>query len=182
MSLSGYGRALRELLLEALEGCDEALLDRLGQLASWNAIIGLWEGGWLGAGKASLRATRAQVRQRLREIAESRRSIADLLSIESGTAVCVEGTVVEVTARDLVVDDGSGELGYARSEGAWWINPRLSPRPGHRVTLLGFADSEVDATRAPEGPRSLPRRVVIRAAGLPLIAHLGAMAEPAPSR
>jgi hypothetical protein len=180
--LSGYGRALRELLLEALDGCDEALLDRLGELATWNAIIGLWEGGWLGQGKSSPRATRAQVRQRLREIADARRSIAELLSIEAGTMVVVEGTVVEVTAYDLVVDDGSGELGYARSEGAWWINPRLVPVAGDHVTLLGFADSEVDATRAPEGPRSLPRRVVIRAAGLPLIAHLGGMAEHAPAR
>jgi hypothetical protein len=180
--MSGYGRALRDLLLEALDGCDEALLDRLGQLATWNAIIGMWEGGWLGAGKSSPRATRAQVRQRLREIADARRSIADLLSVEAGTAVCVEGTIVEVTAYDLVVDDGSGELGYARSEGAWWINPRLVPAVGDHVTLLGFADREVDASRAPESPRSLPRRVVIRAAGLPLIAHLGAMAEPAPSR
>jgi hypothetical protein len=180
--MSGYGRALRELLLEALDGCDEALLDRLGQLATWNAIIGMWEGGWLGAGKSSPRATRAQVRQRLREIADARRSIADLLSMEAGTVVCVEGTIVEVTAYDLIVDDGSGELGYARSEGAWWINPRLVPAVGDHVTLLGFSDSEVDVSRAPEGPRSLPRRVVIRAAGLPLIAHLGAMAEPAPSR
>jgi hypothetical protein len=180
--MSGYGRALRELLLEALDGCDEALLDRLGQLATWNAIIGLWEGGWLGPGKSSARATRAQVRLRLREIADARRSIAELLSIEAGTVVVVEGTIVEVTAYDLVVDDGSGELGYARSEGAWWINPRLVPLAGDHVTLLGFADSEVDATRAPEGPRSLPRRVVIRAAGLPLIAHLGGMAEHAPAR
>jgi hypothetical protein len=172
--VSGYGRALRELLLEALDGCDEDLLERLGQLASWNAIIGLWEGGWLGAGKSSPRATRAQVRQRLREIADARRSIAELLSLESGTVVCVEATVVEVTARDLIVDDGSGELAYARSEGAWWINPRLAPAAGDRVTLLGFVDSELDATRAPAGPRSLPRRVVIRAAGLPLIAYLGA--------
>ena len=180
--MSGYGRALRELLLEALDGCDEALLDRLGQLASWNAIIGLWEGGWLGAGKSSPRATRAQVRQRLREIAEARRSIAEVRALDAGTVVCVEGNIVGVTAHDLIVDDGSGELGYARSEGAWWINPRLSPQAGDRVTLLGFCDSEVDATRAPEGPRSLPRRVVIRAAGLPLIAHLGAMADATPAR
>jgi hypothetical protein len=172
--VSGRGRALRELLLDALDGCDEALLHRLGQLASWNAIIGLWEGGWLGAGKASPRATRAQVRQRLREIADARRSIAELLNVQAGTVVCVEGTIVGVTAHDLIVDDGSGELGYARSEGAWWINPRLVPVAGDRVTVLGFADSELDAAAVSEGPRSLPRRVVIRAAGLPLIAHLGA--------
>ena len=180
--MSSRGRALRELLLEALDGCDDGLLERLGQLASWNAIVGLWEGGWLGPGRSSPRATRAEVRQRLREIAGARRSIAQLLSVESGTVVCVEGIIVGVTAHDLIVDDGSGELGYARSEGAWWINPRLVPAAGDRVTLLGFADSEVDGSRAPEGPRSLPRRVVIRAAGLPLIAHLGAMADPATAR
>jgi hypothetical protein len=171
--LSGHGRVLRGLLLDALEGCDEGLLDRLGQLASWNALVGLWEGGWLGAGKSSPRATRAEIRQRLREIAGARRSLAELLSVPAGTVVCVEGTVAGVTAHDLILDDGSGELGYARSEGAWWINPRLVPATGDHVTLLGFADSEVDPTRAPEGPRSLPRRVVIRAAGLPLVAYLG---------
>jgi hypothetical protein len=176
------GRALRELLLDALDGCDESLLDRLGELATWNAIIGLWEGGWLGTGKSSPRATRAEIRQRLREIAEARRSIVELLTIEAGTVVCVEGAIVEVTAHDLIVDDGSGELGCARSEGAWWINPRLSPRVGDRVTLLGFADLELDPTRAPEGPRSLPRRVVIRAASLPLIAHLGTLAEDTRAR
>ena len=69
------------------------------------------------------------------------------------------------------------KLAYARSENARWLSPRLAPLPGDRVTILGFADSEVDATRAPAGPRSLPRRVVIRAAGLPLIAHLGSLAE-----
>jgi hypothetical protein len=173
---------LRDLLLEALEGCDESLLERLGQLASWNAIIGLWEGGWLGAGKSSPRATRAQIRMRLREIADARRTIAELPALEGGTVVCVEGAIVGVSARDLLVDDGSGELACARSEAAWWINPRLTPRVGDRVTLLGFVDLELDPTRAPEGPRSLPRRVVIRAAGLPLIAHLGALAEPAGAR
>jgi uncharacterized protein YdeI (BOF family) len=180
--MTGPGRALRELLLDALEGCDESLLERLGQLATWNAIMGLWEGGWLGGGKSSSRATRAQIRVRLREIADARRSIAELYALEAGTMVCVEGAIVEVTAHDLIVDDGSGELATARSEGAWWINPRLSPQPGDGVTLLGFLDLELDPSRAPDGPRSLPRRVVIRAAGLPLIAHLGALAEDAGAR
>jgi hypothetical protein len=96
--------------------------------------------------------------------------------------VCVEGAIVEVTPHDLIVDDGSGELACARSERAWWINPRLTPRVGDRVTLLGFVDLELDPSGAPDGPRSLPRRVVIRAAGLPLIAHLGALAEPHAAR
>jgi hypothetical protein len=180
--VTGRARALRDLLLEALEGCDESLLDRLGQLASWNAIIGLWEGGWLGTGKFSPRATRAQIRLRLREIADARRPIAQLLALEAGTMVCVEGEIVEVTPHDLIVDDGSGERACARSEGAWWINPRLSPLAGERVTLLGFLDLELDPTRAPDSPRSAPRRVVIRAAGLPLIAHLSALAEPDAAR
>ena len=180
--MTGDARELRDLLLEALDGCDETLLERLGQLASWNAVIGLWEGGWLGAGKSSPRATRAQIRLRLREIARARCSIADALALPAGEVVCIEGAVVETTAHDLVVDDGSGELAYARSEGAWWINPRVAPLPGDRVTILGFADSDLDTTRAPHGPRALPRRVVIRAAGLPLIAHLGALAEPPGAR
>jgi len=176
--MTGRARALRDLLLDALDGCEPSLLERLGQLASWNAVIGLWEGGWLGTGKPSPRATRAQIRQRLREIADARRRVVELLELPAGTVVCVEGDIVEVTPNDLFVDDGSGELACARSENAMWINPRLAARVGDRVTLLGFLDIELDPERAPEGPRSLPRRVVIRAAGLPLIAHLGTMAEP----
>jgi hypothetical protein len=175
--MASLARALRAMLLEALEGCDEELLARLGPLASWNAIAGLWEGGWLGQGKSSPRATRAQVRQKLREIAAARRTIAEVPALPAGTMVCLEGAVVEVTPRDLVIEDGSGERAHARSEGAWWINPRLSPREGDRVTVLGFVYSEVDETRAPRNPRELPRRVVIRAAALPLMAHLGGLAE-----
>jgi uncharacterized protein YdeI (BOF family) len=180
--VTGRARALRDLLLEALGGCDEALLERLGSLASWNAVAALWQGGWLGAGKSSMRATGAQIRRRLREIAQARRSIAEVLALPAGTPVCIEGTIIEATAHDLVVDDGSGELAYARSEDARWLSPRLAPQAGDRVTVLGFADSEVDATRAPPGPRTLPRRVVLRAAGLPLVVHLGAMAEPTRAR
>jgi hypothetical protein len=173
---------LRELLLESMRGCDDALLARLGTLASWNAVLALWEGGWLGVGKPTLRATCAQVRQRLRIIADSRRPIVEVLALSAGTPVCVEGAIVEATAEDLVVDDGSGELARARSDSGWWDNARLAPLAGDRVTLVGFADSEVDPTRAPAGPRTLPRRVVIRAAQLPLIAHLGALALPTGAR
>jgi hypothetical protein len=173
---------LRDLLLDSMRGCDDALLARLGTLASWNALVALWEGGWLGTRRLSGRATRAEIRQRLRTIAESRRSIAEVLGLPAGSPVCVEGTIVEATAEDLVVDDGSGELAQARSESGWWDNARLAPLPGDRVTLVGFADSEVDPRRAPEGPRTLPRRVVIRAAQLPLIAHLGALALPTGAR
>jgi hypothetical protein len=169
------GRALklRDLLQGALGGCDPALLERLGPLASWNAMVALWEGGWLGPGRASVRATAAEIRVRLRMIAEARRPIAEALALPAGEVVCIEGTVVEAAARDLVIDDGSGELGYARSQEAVWLNPRLAPLAGDRVTVVGFADSELDTTRAPVHPRALPRRMVIRAAELPLIAHLG---------
>jgi hypothetical protein len=173
---------LRALLLEAMRGCDDALLARLGPLASWNALVALWEGGWLGAGKSSVRATCAQIRQRLRAIADSRQSIAAVLGLTAGTPVCIAGTIVEATAEDLVVDDGSGELARARSDGGWWDNARVAPLAGDRVTLVGFADSEVDLARAPDRPRALPRRVVIRAAQLPLIAHLGALALPTRAR
>jgi hypothetical protein len=180
--MSGVARALRAVLLEALEGCDEELLARLGPLASWNAIAGLWEGGWLGQGKSSPRATRAQVRQKLKEIAGARRTIAEMVALPAGTMVFIDGIVVAVSARDLVVDDGSGERAYARSEAAWWKNPRLSPREGARVSVLGFAYSELDESRAPRNPRELPRRVVIRSAALPLVAHLGALAEEPSAR
>jgi uncharacterized protein YdeI (BOF family) len=166
----------------SVQGCDDALLARLGTLASWNALVALWQGGWLGAGKSSLRVSGAQVRARLRAIADARRSIAQVLSLPAGAAVCIEGTIIETTAEDLIVDDGSGELARARSETEWWHNPRVAPLPGDRVTIVGFADSEVDPTRAPDNPRALPRRVVIRAAGLPLIAHLGALALPTRAR
>jgi hypothetical protein len=174
---AGRARALRDLLLEAVGGCPAELLEQLGALGSWNGIVALWEGGWLGPERASVRATCAQIRVRLRAIARARHSAADVLGLAAGTVVCVEGTIVATSPEDLVVDDGSGELAYARSENARWLSPRLAPLPGDRVTLLGFADSEVDATRAPASPRALPRRVVIRAAGLPLVAHLG-KAEP----
>jgi hypothetical protein len=173
---------LRDLLLESMRGCDDGLVARLGTLASWNALLALWEGGWLGGSRSTVRATRAQIRQRLRLIADSRRPIADVPALSAGTPVCIEGTIVEATAEDLVVDDGSGELARARSDSGWWDNARLAPLAGDRVTLVGFADSEVDPTRAPAGPRVLPRRVVIRAAQLPLIAHLGALALPTRAR
>jgi hypothetical protein len=173
---------LRGLLLEATRGCDDALLARLGTLASWSALLALWEGGWLGAGKSSVRATCAQIRQRLRAIADSRHPIAALLSLPAGTPVCIEGTIVDAGADELIIDDGSGERAHARSRTGWWDNARPGPQAGDRVTVVGFADSEVDPTRAPAGPRALPRRVVIRAAHLPVIAHLGALALPTRAR
>ena len=179
---SGRARALRGLLLEALDGCDETVLDRLGPLATWSALAALWESGWLGAGKSTVRATCAQIRQRLREIANARRSIAEAAELPAGAVLCIEGTIVEATARDLVIDDGSGEPAHARSDDAHWLSARVAPLPGDRVTVLGFADSELDSRRAPVGPRRLPRRVVIRAAGLPLIAHLGTVAMPTRAR
>jgi hypothetical protein len=180
--MAGRAQALRGLLLEALKGCDEELLERLGTLASWNALLALWEGGWLGPMHASMRMSIAHVRHRLRKIAAARRSIVEVLALPAGTAVVVEGTIVEATAQDLVIADGSGELARARSAAEWWLNPRLSPMAGDRVTIVGFADSEIDPTRAPDNPRALPRRVVLRAAGLPLIAHLGTLALPARAR
>jgi hypothetical protein len=180
--VAGRAQALRDLLLEAVQGCDDALLERLGTLASWNALAALWEGGWLGPSHSSMRVSVAQARQQLRMLAAARRPIAQLLALPAGTAVVVEGDIVSVTPDDLVVDDRSGELAHARSTEEWWLNPRLVPMAGDRVTLVGFLDLEVDETRAPEHARALPRRVVIRAAALPLIAHLGALALPTGAR
>ena len=74
--MAGRARALRDLLLEAVGGCDPDLLERLGTLGSWYGIVALWEGGWLGPERASVRATCAQIRVRLRGIAQARRSMA----------------------------------------------------------------------------------------------------------
>jgi hypothetical protein len=167
-------------LLEALAGCDDRVLAGLGALGSWSALAALWEHGWLGAGKPSVRATCAEIRQRLREIARSRCSIAEVLAAPAGAVVCIEGTIAEIGEERVLVEDGSGESADLRPGEVRWLGRR--PAAGERVTVLGFADSAVDPTRAARGPRALPRRAVIRAAGLPPVAQVGALALPARAR
>jgi hypothetical protein len=178
--MTGRARALRGLLLEALAGCDERVLGGLGALASWQALTVLWEHGWLGAGKLSVRATCAQIRERLREISRARCAIAAVLAAPAGTVVRIEGTIAEVTEAAVRVEDGSGECAdLLRAETQWLGRP---PQVGERVTALGFADSVVDPAQPARAPRALPRRAVIRAAGLPPIAHVGPLALPGRAR
>jgi hypothetical protein len=171
----GRATALRALLLEALEGCDERVLEGLGPFASWTALAVLHDSGWLGSGRRSLRAAAAQLRGRLREIAGARHPIAAALALPAGTPLLVGGNITAVSALDVVVADDSGESAHVRPGDVRWLSA-VTPLAGDPVTILGVVDSEVDPTCAPHGPRALPRRVVIRAAAHPVIAHLGAMA------
>jgi hypothetical protein len=153
------------------------VLARLGPFASWVGLVALYDGGWLGAHSLSARTAPARLRARLRELARARRSLA-----EAGRGVLlVDGNVVAVTAVDLFVEDGSGETARVPRAEIVWLR-RHTPRERDRVTLLGFADSEVDPTRAPTGPRRLPRRVVIRAAEFPVIAHVATLEMPLTAR
>jgi hypothetical protein len=167
----GGGRALRGLLLEALEG-DDSLLTRLGAFGSWRALATLWETGWLGRSHRSARATAAELRQRLREIAAARRSIAEAAAVATGAAVWVEGGVIRAGVEALLLDDNSGETARIPSAELRWIGGPPAAGEGDRVTVLGFAAPEVDPSLAAPAPRRLPRRVVIRSADRPAIAHL----------
>jgi hypothetical protein len=160
-------RALRGLLLEALKG-EEALLERLGAFGSWRALATLWEAGWLGGGHTSARATAAEIRHHLREVVAARRSIADV----TAGVVWVEGGVIRAGADDLLLDDNSGETALIPRAELRWIGGLPPALEGDRVSVLGFAAPELDPSLPPSGPRRLPRRVVIRSADLPAIAHL----------
>jgi hypothetical protein len=165
------GRALRGLLLEALEG-EGTLLARLGVFGSWRAMATLWETGWLGGGHRSARATAAEIRQRLRQIAAARRSIAEAAAVPTGAPVWVEGGVIRAGAETLLLDDNSGETALIPCAELRWIGGPPAAGEGDRVTVLGFAAAEVDPSLAASAPRRLPRRVVIRSADRPAIAHL----------
>jgi hypothetical protein len=174
----GGGRALRGLLLEGLRGCDDRVLAQLGPLASWRALATLWEMGWLGTGKSSVRATSAEIRQRLRQIAEARRSIADAAALAAGAPVCVQGDVTRASTAELMLEDNSGEPAFIPVAELRWIGQPRAAAEGDRVTVLGFAHTELDPAQAPSAPRRLPQRVVIGAAALPAIAHLAMEGAP----
>ena len=163
------GRGLRGLLLDALDG--DELLGKLGPFGSWRALATLWETGWLGRGHRSARATAAEIRQRLRAIAAARRSIAEVPSVVTGATVWVEGGVIRAGAEALLLDDNSGETAHIPSAEVRWIGWPPAAGEGDSVTVLGFAAAEVDLSLALSAPRRLPRRVVIRSADRPAIAH-----------
>jgi hypothetical protein len=163
-------RTLRAWLQRAAGGDGDALLARLGPFGSFAALTALWEAGWLGAAQRSPRITEARIRQRLREIGDARRTIAEAALLPAGATVLLEGAVTALSP--LALDDGSGERASVPAAPARWIGAAGPPIEGDRVTLLGFADPTVDLTQAPPGPRRTPRALLVRAAGLPLVAHL----------
>jgi hypothetical protein len=169
-------RTVRAWLRHAAGGADEALLARLGPLGSFAALTELWEAGWLGEAGRSARITEARIRQRLREIAVARRSIAEAALVAAGTTVLLDGTVAALSP--LCLEDGSGERASVPSAPGRWIGGTPPPAEGDRVTLLGFADPVLDLTRPPHGPRRSPRALLVRAARLPLIAHLAPRQSP----
>lgn len=171
--MPGHASALRALLRQALQTCDASVLEALGPFATWEALAVLYDGGWLGGGQRSARVAGATIRRRLRGLAAARTTIAAALAHEAGRAVLVEGNILAATAVDLVVADETDAARVPAGD-VRWVS-RVGVCEGARVTLLGVADSEVDPTRAPDGARVLPRRLVLRAADLPVIAHLGAM-------
>jgi hypothetical protein len=80
----------------------------------------------------------------------------------------LEGVVAEVAP--LCLDDGSGERASLLEPPRRWIGGAPPPREGDRVTLLGYADPTFALAEAPRGPRRSPRRLLVRAARLPLLA------------
>ena len=169
MPASSSARALRALLLEAVRGSDEAVLAGLGALSSFVALSALWQAGWLGGGKRPGRATSAEIRRRLREIGAARRTAAEAALLPAGAVALLEGNVVALSPLDL--DDGSGELARVGPGPVHWID-RQAARQGDRVTLLGFVECVLDPTQPPSGPRHAGRRLLVRSARLPLVAHV----------
>jgi hypothetical protein len=164
---------LRALLLEALRGCAPATVDGLGALATWPALVALWDAGWLGGSRASEAATIARVRRRLRVIAAARVSVAAVSTVKAGAVVCVTGEVGELRAPDeLLLADAAGDLALVALSDARWVGDRRTPHVSDGITVLGFADRSLDtAARSPD-PRRPPRRAVVRAGDLPLVAAL----------
>jgi hypothetical protein len=173
-------RTLRAWLQRAAGGEGEALLARLGPFGSFAALTVLWEVGWLGAAQRSPRITEARIRQRLREIGGARRNIAEAALLPAGATVLLEGMVAALSP--LVLDDGSGERASVPEPPARWIGGAGPAIQGDRVTLLGFADPALDLTQAPRGPRRTPRALLVRAARLPLVAHLASTSGQPPGK
>lgn len=159
-------RNLRALLLEAVQGIDLADLDRLGPLATFEALAALWQSGWLGEGHRVQRVTVAEMRQRLRQVARARVSIAEASALAAGAVVLVRGELRPSTDGTLVIDDGE----WALVAEVRWIG---SPARDGTVTALGFADPRFDADAAPAGPRRSPKRLWLGSTRLPVIACRG---------
>lgn len=173
MIAGGRGRALRDVLIDAARGLEEEVLTRLGPFASWQALVVLWDTGWLGESKRSPRATSAEVRTRLRTIAAARRPIAALGAIPSGTMVCLEGILRESAPDELALEDESGEaIAFARG-GVTWVDPRRIPVANERVTVLGFVDRRLEPRATPDGPRRLPRQTMVCAGRFPVVVSAG---------
>jgi hypothetical protein len=166
-------RGLRGLLREAVQGTAATDLDRLGPLATFEALAALWHSGWLGPGHSSPRATAAEVRQRLRQVARARVSVAEAAALPVGTVVLVTGTLrLESGSRSddagetLVIDDDGARASLSPLH---WIGS--AARDG-TVTVLGFTDPRLDPGAAAAGPRRSPTRLWLSSAGLPLMACL----------
>jgi hypothetical protein len=172
-------RTVRAWLRQAA-GSDETLLARLGPFGTFAALTVLWEAGWLGVRRRSDRLTEAGIRHRLRAIAGARRSIADAAVLAAGTAVLLEGTVSALAP--LSLEDGSGERASVPAAPEHWIGVAGPAGEGDRVTLLGFAEPALDLTRPPRGPRRPGRAVLVRAARLPVIAHLASAPRQSPGK
>jgi hypothetical protein len=159
-------RNLRALLLEAVQGIDLADLDRLGPLATFEALAALWKSGWLGEGHRLQRVTAAEMRQRLRQVARARMSIAEASALAAGALVLVRGELRPATDGTLVIDDGERAL-VAEVR---WIG---SPARDGTVTALGFADPRFDPDALPAGPRRSPKRLWLASTHLPVVACRG---------
>jgi hypothetical protein len=159
-------RSLRALLLEAVQGIEPADLDRLGPLATFEALAALWHSGWLGEGRRVSRVMVAEMRQRLRQVARARVSITEAGALEAGAVALVRGELRCSGVGPLVIDDGEQALVAE----ARWIG---SPARHGTVTVLGFVDRRFDPEAAPAGPRRSPTRLWVASTRLPVIACRG---------
>lgn len=164
----GNPRVLRALLLDALRGCDDAVVASLGPFSSWRGLSLLWESGWLGEPRATARATAARIRKALREIAASRRSVGALGQAPSGSRVLLDGRVAAVRGEDLLLENPEGEPPLVLLESARRLTEpgRTAVAVADAVTVLGFADTVPDAAGAAGSPRGLPSRPAIRSGAL----------------
>jgi hypothetical protein len=166
----GGARNLRALLLEALRGTDDRVTEGLGALASWQALVALWDSGWLGGGRTSARLAAADIRAHLRELASARRPITAVEHAALGELVCITGELLPTPFEDvLLVSDREGaSIVVLVPVGTHFVGGPLAIRD--RVTVLGFADHEPDPDLARATPRGMPRRAIIRASsGTPVL-------------
>lgn len=163
--MPGSVRTLLALLLEALRGADDSVVDRLGALASWQGLMALADAGWLASGRGSVRYAAVEMRARLREIAAARRALASIERAAHGETICVTGEVTGSSGVDVaVVSDDAGASVLVDLTGARVV-PQRPLSSGEQVTVVGFADSAPDAALTAISSRSLPRRPILRGSG-----------------